>query len=202
MNETNEISERHPAQDHHYITTRSGRRIRMPNIHASQVHLGDIAHSLSNQCRFQGHTQTYYSVAEHSVLVADLAEAEGHDEMVVRAALLHDAHEAYLGDFPSPFKVAVPELRDFEAQVQTAVLEALGLPPITDDVWRIVRHFDLDALHLEAKEFFPAPPDWIDFDRIDAVKGTQRPRGYPPMYAHGMFMQRLRDLGLGLGGNA
>jgi len=62
----------------------------------------DIAHALSHQCRFSGHTRLFYSVAEHSVRVARLLKPRG--KRVQLWGLLHDASEAYLVDLPTPLK--------------------------------------------------------------------------------------------------
>ena len=65
----------------------------------------DLATSLSHICRFNGHIEPFYSVAQHSISVARLVEARGASPTSVVQALLHDASEAYLcGDIPGPLK--------------------------------------------------------------------------------------------------
>jgi hypothetical protein len=71
----------------------------------------DLAHSLSNVCRFGGHCRKFYSVAQHSILVArrvgELCPADMPAHVKAEAqlmALLHDATEAYLPDLVGPFK--------------------------------------------------------------------------------------------------
>ena len=79
--------------------TRSGLLLDLADPQPSQVCIEDIAHSLSQQCRFNGHTRDFYSVAEHSVRVS-WAVPEGFRLV----ALMHDAHEAYTGDITLPMR--------------------------------------------------------------------------------------------------
>jgi len=68
------------------------------------IDIRDIAHALSQLCRYSGHTSVLYSVAEHSVRVAWYIERRTQNKKMELAGLLHDAEEAYLLDFPSPLK--------------------------------------------------------------------------------------------------
>lgn len=63
------------------------------------IRIEDIAHALSQQCRFAGHCNRFYSVAQHSLLVATYAS-----EDIKLEALLHDAAEAYCQDLIRPIK--------------------------------------------------------------------------------------------------
>ena len=62
----------------------------------------ELALSLSRLCRFAGHLSEHYSVAQHSIFVADCVE-----NGLQLAALLHDAHESLIGDLPTPIKSLV-----------------------------------------------------------------------------------------------
>lgn len=95
----------------------------------------DIAHSLSMQCRYNGHTREFYSVAEHSVHVARWVMAQyGTPQIKRRAgrtALLHDAAEAYLGDVARPIKWRLPGYAQMEEQVAAAIADEFGLDTLS-----------------------------------------------------------------------
>ncbi len=112
-----------------WIETYTGRTFYIQEPSPDYVCLKDIAHSLSNLCRYNGHCEKFYSVAEHSVHVAKFIEFLKFPTTVVMAALLHDACEAYTGDFPSPIKWAIPELQTMEKKIQEAVHEHFNIGP-------------------------------------------------------------------------
>lgn len=152
-----------PKRDSHaYITTQSCLRVAIPGFEVMDVRVVDIVHSLAMQCRYLGHCREFYSVAEHSVKVCVMAEREhGVGSEIARCALLHDGAEAYTGDFPSPFKKAIPELKEFEQKLEAVVHEALRLPPPEDEIWAEVKRFDTMALYQEASFLFTPAPPWV-----------------------------------------
>lgn len=85
------------------------------------IDIVDIAHGLSNQCRFAGHTKEFYSVAQHSIHVAELAP----DELKL-PALLHDAIEAYLCDIPGPIKKRLLKYRKIKESLMKMIAEKFG----------------------------------------------------------------------------
>lgn len=181
------------AETHCYITTSSGRRLTLNDLHVRDVDLRDVVHALAMQCRFNGHVRQFYSVAEHSVLVCSLAERDtGVGSEEARAALLHDAVEAYVGDFPSPLKQIVPGYKEFETKCERVVLEALRLPPKADPIWAQVKPYDALALHIEGAQLFTPPPPWVQ--QVD-------PKHYSRLHLHGpedaerALTWKLRDYG-------
>lgn len=86
-----------------WMQTASGRRFYPLDPRPEEVFIEDIAHALSMICRFGGHCDPFYSVAEHSVRVSVLVGEMGGPHMAL-AALLHDAAEAYIGDMIRPLK--------------------------------------------------------------------------------------------------
>lgn len=108
-----------------FIQTYTGRKFWPMDPRADEVFIEDIAHSLAMQCRFAGHCHRFYSVAEHSVLMARHLRWEGVD--VALWALLHDASESYLVDVPRPVKPYLPGYKEAEAKVMAAVCERFAL---------------------------------------------------------------------------
>ncbi len=88
------------------ITTYTGRLFKIMDPEPD-FHIDDIAHALSNTCRYAGHCREFYSVAEHSVLVSNLVDELHLGDPFI--GLMHDGHEAYFSDVPSPFKALLPD---------------------------------------------------------------------------------------------
>lgn len=117
----------------------------------------DIAHALSQVCRYAGHCRVFYSVAQHSVHVMRLVVAAGRPELAF-AALMHDATEAYVGDVIRPIKRGHPIFREMEDRVWAALCARFGLdlkldPAIkdADNVALLTERRDLCAPHWEAR---------------------------------------------------
>lgn len=111
-----------------YIRTYTGGKFHVFAPKPDEVSILDIAHALSQQCRFTGHTRKFYSVAQHSVLVARQSKCWG-DQYELKG-LLHDAAEAYLVDLPTPIKRNVTfasEWRGLDARITDAVHGAFGI---------------------------------------------------------------------------
>lgn len=105
------------------IETYSGKLFDVLNPKPSDVCLIDIAHSLSMQCRFGGHCQRFYSVAQHSVLMCS-ANLPGDPIMY----LFHDAAEAYISDIVSPLKKFLGNLiGKIEDNIMYAIMEAFDI---------------------------------------------------------------------------
>lgn len=138
----------------HWLQTRSGRAFYPCSPLPEDVDIFDIAHALSMICRFGGHSRVFYSVAQHSILVAYEAERAGLNRYACLAALLHDAAEAYVGDMIWPLKRAIGHLGydDIEAGVQAAILSRFGLLQMPSDLKAFIKHFDLVLLATEKRD--------------------------------------------------
>lgn len=140
-----------------------------PQLH--DVDLGVIAWSLAQKVRFGGHGRVFYSVAQHSLNVASIVDetlrAQDVDDdvrlPVVKHALFHDAHEAYLADLPSPLKKLPwlePQWRKMEDAWDAVIFEAFEVES-TPEIRADVKQADLVALYVEGHTIMPTPPgDW------------------------------------------
>jgi hypothetical protein len=111
-----------------WMQTFTGRKFYPTAPLADDIDIVDIAHALSHLCRYAGHVDRFYSVAEHCVKVSEWVEAVTGDTGAALEALLHDATEAYVVDVPRPLKVQLPDYRRAEGRVQLAVWQRFGLP--------------------------------------------------------------------------
>jgi hypothetical protein len=80
-----------------YIMTYTGKRMNILNPRIEDFCIEDIAHHLSNICRYTGAVKTFYSVAQHCVLVSRYAQSK-------REGLFHDSPESNLNDCVAPLK--------------------------------------------------------------------------------------------------
>jgi len=146
----------------------------------------DIAHALSNLCRFTGHTRHFYSVAQHSVLVANLLPRE-----LRFAGLMHDAHEAYIQDFATPLKNVLPGYREMEGPVWAAVAARFGLP---EELPVEVKRADLVALAMEKRDLMPQhPEEWPALHGIIPLPGPVLPLA--PELARWLWLDLFQSLG-------
>lgn len=58
-------------EDSSWLQTFTGKKIFPLNPRTEDICIADIAHSLSMQCRYNGHTKLFYSVAQHSAVMAN-----------------------------------------------------------------------------------------------------------------------------------
>lgn len=142
----------------------SGRLIDPSNFGPADWDLLDVAHPLSHQCRFAGHTTSHYSVAQHSRSVAILARQLAHENGMPEGVqiqaqmqgLLHDAHEAYVIDLPKPIRdsVGFEAYRALEAKMFDTIMRLHGLPTTMMDVVRLADEIMLvsEAEHFWGKE--------------------------------------------------
>ena len=127
--------------DNRWIETFTGKSFFPLEPEPDKICIEDIAHSLSLLCRFNGHCNRFYSVAEHSVRVASLVNQfvgglyhpyqeiyktnrdYKRDYNCEMYALLHDTSEAYISDIPRPIKSSLTNFKDIEKNIEKNILQ-------------------------------------------------------------------------------
>lgn len=136
----------------------SGRRLDLLDPTPVDIEIEDIAHGLAFVARWNGQTagDHAYSVAEHSLLVADLfrriaPEAPAKWQL---AALLHDGPEYVIGDMISPVKAAVgPGYEGLDERLAVAIHLRFGLPAqIPPRIRKTIKRADKLSAWMEAVE--------------------------------------------------
>ena len=144
-----------------WIQTYTGVRFYPLDPRPEDIFIDDIAHALSMKCRFNGHTNKFYGVAQHSLLVS--LECEKRYPKYPNLwlwGLLHDAAEAYLPDIPRPLKREnIGVLKKAEQLIMKEVAKLFQLAPKTEPY--LVKEIDNAILANEAIQLMKQPiDDW------------------------------------------
>lgn len=152
----------------HWITTFTGKKFHYLAPLENEIDIRDIAHALSLTCRFGGHCSKFYSVAEHSILVAEQVIPE-----LKLSALLHDAHEAYLHDVPRPIKQDIAGYRELADRIQKVIEKKFNIISCPE-----IKKWDNVLLATEAQELMPNMDAWVEL---------------PPPLAVGIYLLTSED---------
>lgn len=137
------------------------------------IKIEDIAHSLSNVCRYGGHSPKFYSVAQHCV-ICSYEEGTTKEKLEF---LLHDASEAYLSDMPRPIKKNMPNYVEMEDNLLALIFKKFELNfPLSKKVHNV----DDSVLAYEYRSFFEIKDENFDF--------------WTPEYSKKMFLDRYYEL--------
>lgn len=175
-----------PHDPHGWIQTFTGRKFFPLAPDINQICIEDIAHALSNLCRYTGHTKHFYSVAEHSLLVSHQVPRRH-----ALAGLLHDATEAYLIDLAKPVKrlAEMKPYRDAEDRLARVIAERFGLDTVEPPE---VKEADLRLLATEAPQLMaPLHPEWkVPAEPYEGLLVA----GHAPGVAERWFLNRFVEL--------
>ena len=168
------------------ITAWSGQWFDILKPEEYEYSIEEIAYALSNLCRYTGHTNAFYSVAEHSVLVSRLVP-----DHLALCGLLHDASEAYLGDVASPLKALLPEYKKIEDRVEQAIADFFDLPfPYPKEIKETDKRMYWQERQGIADNGIR---DGIWHQDLRATRKVEA-GGMPPHMARRMFMSRYRQI--------
>lgn len=177
----------------------SGRRLDLLDPSPIDIEIADVALGLSRVARWNGQTtgDHGFSVAQHSLLVADLVAGRFTDRLPRLAALLHDAGEYVTSDLITPFKAAIgPDYKRLEQRIQHAVRLRFGLPGILPQPWTdAIKRADRLAAFLEATQL--AGFSEAEARRLFGHRGPVPPLTLvpdPPEAARQAFLGRFEEL--------
>lgn len=146
-----------PTGSSPWVETASGKRFQLENPDPLTVSIADITEALAKQARYNGHLPVFYSVAQHAVIVSELLP-----HRLAIYGLLHDAHEAYLGDIVSPVKALINRRAGHNIwdrivePIDSAIFSALRLPwPLSPSDRELLHHADLTAMATEVRDMKP-----------------------------------------------
>ena len=169
-----------------WISTFTGGKFYLLDPQSEDIEIEDIAHSLAQQNRFNGHTLFPYSVAQHSVLACDIV-GDG-DARLALTTLLHDATEAFIGDMVSPLKSQDTFFKTVEDNVWVAIAEKFDLH---DPMPQEVHDADRLMLSAEARDIFPQADLWSDMPDPSGIKRITR---WSWMKSKRVFLERYEEL--------
>lgn len=192
----------------HEVETFTGQYVDTQHPTPDTINPTDIAHALSQTCRYGGHCQTFYSVAEHAVFVSERVKRRGGSRALQLAALHHDDAEAYLGDIPRPMKsllgAAYSRLTN---RMDGAIIVALQLEGDAGDFHHTdVKNADNWALLVEARHLLPSQGlHWFKGDQGASTWGLEHQPsriivpdywrgGLGPHAAKHLFISRHQEL--------
>jgi 5'-nucleotidase len=167
----------------------SGKFFDFTSFGVKDIVIEDIASATAKLCRFTGHCKTFYSVAQHSVLVSRLVPPEH-----ALAGLLHDATEAYINDLSRPLKLLNPQYVEYEhSRLWPIIAARFDLPDVLPPC---IKDADNIALVTERRDLMPLPTgakdEWHwarDIPRLpDKIKALEW------RAARSQFMTRYRVL--------
>lgn len=134
---------------------------RLIDLDQPEIHIEDVAVGLANICRWGGQVKRRFSVAEHSLAVARLVRWDGGTPRETLGGLMHDAHEAYLGDVVTPLKQAFGDrFAALADQLDVAVADAVGISR-ADLRCAAVKVADEAMLHMECAALRPDGYRWL-----------------------------------------
>ena len=158
----------------HWCNTISGRKFSYVDTDPDSIDLHDIAHALSLQCRYNGHIIHFFSVAQHSVYVSQVAADiyssmattkntynRDIERLIALWGLFHDASEAYMGDLVRPLKRMMPQYEAMEARLDTIIQTKFAGRPIPPLYHEIIKEADNRVLAAEVETLVPnLHADW------------------------------------------
>ena len=170
------------------IRTFTDEYVNVFNPDINTIKIEDIAHSLSNQCRFGAMMPKFYSVAQHSIFCADMIEKKYKLQ-----ALLHDASEAYISDICSPIKPKLIGYEEIEKQLSNIIYYKFFHSTHFDKIMiDTLKHADYQMLYIESKKLMSK--NFMNYLEKPTVIPNLNFKCLNPEEAKFNFLQRYNEL--------
>jgi len=129
---------------------------------------------------------------------ADLPEIlSAHPKEFLLKALLHDAHEAYIGDIPSPIK-RIPELNPIfkmmEMKLDNAIRIKYKIPELSNEEKDIIKLIDKLSQAIEGYQFMPSRGRNWNLPQPSLLLLQRFPKPLSPRESYEQFLNRFNDL--------
>ena len=144
-----------------------------------------IAHALSNIGRYAGHTERFYSVAEHSLRCFDID--------TTAETLMHDAAEAFLLDMPTPLKMLLPDYKAIEERIEQVIFTKFNL------AWPMsaaTKRADLIMLATEKRDLLTECGEWAVLEGVEPLPERISSSIIPNWKWADRFIEQAREVGL------
>lgn len=147
------------------VRTHTGLMVSLAEPDPATIYIRDIACSLSRINRFSGATQLPVNVACHSLNVVRFLAMKKAPPLMQMFGLLHDAHEAYIGDITEPMRREIAAYATFDVvgriaeRLDAAIQKAFGLhdmPRLIPAAWW-VRPADQAVFAAEWRDLMRGP---------------------------------------------
>lgn len=173
-----------------WMETYSGQQFFFLNPRQDSILIEDVAHALSNLCRYGGHSRRFYSVAEHCLLLSGHVELMRPDDVQTQLdALMHDATEGYLVDMPRPIKHVLKDYKRIEDGLAVAIAQRFGLSSPMD---RLIHEADSRILRDERMQVMSDSGNNWGTDSLQALGVTIE--FLSPWEAERRFLKRFGQL--------
>ncbi len=179
--------------DHDYtntcMLTYSGEFVDLANPKVSDIRLRDIAHALSNICRFHGQSEDFYSVAQHAVNCSLVV-----DERWALEALHHDDSEAYLNDIGRPLKGMLSEYRAIETAWGKKISEAFSLDMEDESCYNEIKRADNVVLLAEFRDLMHNSEEYLKNRGFQESPMVAKINPWSPKQAEAKYLLRHYEL--------
>ena len=183
------------------ILTFTGKKINPLNLQSGDICIEDIAHALSMKCRWGGFCDPFYSVAQHSILVCEETERKDYGQAIAKAALLHDAVEAYLPDIPAPVKSSFyvrskylgneklyVSYKTRELEISNRIMDRYNIEIVN---WTAIKDIDVAIRNDEAAALMNGTEGWDLSNKLGVTIDY-----WEPYDAEDFFLKKAEELGL------